>query len=498
MPRVVRLLCDAATDPALWFAVTGSLSAYVVGVYLFEAPPVPLITPDTLSYWSSFAIRPLGYTGALHAVYALSGDFRFMAAVQSCAYCLSVLALQAALGQLARNAAFAGVVALILLLYHALLRFSLYLLSEELFIACLVLHMAAAAWALAARSRIALLVMAASTVAIISLRPAGAFVLVATVIFCLLWQGNRLFALRWAVVPLIAGMAAFMALGLAIRGIAIDEYPGFATFAYVSYLYDGGEDVPPVADRIIRTFMERYKNEREQAKGVLGRSEYEANHFNEIAYGLEPTLSAAMPDENVSALLGRLAMETIRRHPLGFLSLAAGTFAGGVSSSLNFKPMKPETIAQYYREARDPTQLLKDTIGNIGSFDVETESPRYGLVHDYPLPQLHSLGRWRWTFVGVFWVIAMVCWWRITFAVPSALSFFTAYTALLTVGGFLVIAVSTVVIARYVEPLDATMIVTIACGVLEAARTAARLLRSRKRLAGSQDTRPVAAAGSRL
>lgn len=466
-------------DPILWFVPTVALSVYIVAVYLFEVPPVPLIAPDTASYWSSDPERPLGYTAVLHVIYALTGSFKFIPAIQSGAYCVAVLAFQAATWRLTRNIVLATAVATVLLLHHRLLESSLWALSEQLFIVFLLLHVAAAAWTLATRSRAALISMALTAIGVISIRPAGTFVLVALLLFCLFWKGNRIFAARWVMVPLAVGMIIFMGVGLAVRGVAIYRLPGFGAFPYIAYLYDDSGDIPPVAKQTIKDFLQPYIKGHKEAElgGAVAAAQYEANSFNAITYGLPASLSKVLPGEDVSALEGRLAVETITRHPIAYLRHVAMTFAGGLTYALHSYAIDATDIQNLYRQMRKPTRIVAQLVGGLQPFNVDSDGSRYGLVRDYPIPELPDIGKWhRWPLI-LFGMIALV---SILVAVvqrPSELMFFTAYTSILAIGGYLFVAATTVFIDRYAMPLDVFIIVTIGGGVLEASRLLHQKLR---------------------
>jgi hypothetical protein len=505
-PQMVefRIARRVASHPGPWFAVTTGLSIYLVAVYLFTAPPVPLFTSDTLGYWDSLHgsgldgfrqaaanMRPLGYGIVLHAIYGLTGSFRLMPAVQSAAYCLSVLTLQLGLWRLTGSAAFAGCIAIVLLLDHSLLFYSLFLMTEELFIALLLLHIGAAALALATRSRLAMVAMACTAVAMVSLKPAGTFVLFAIPILCLLWRGTRMYAARWALVPLTVGMATFIGFGIAVRGIALDKLPGYFAFPYVAYLYDGSGDTPPVAGQAISSFLTPFQRAHAEAaaNGFIAESRFEESGFNDLALGLYVNLTRSMSAENASALEGKLATETIIRHSLRFAALMIRTFVYGHIYALESPPVDRDTILFYYRiqtspppaesmSTRSPAafeglkyELLFEQVVPIGSFEPDTEASRYALTRSYPLPQLPLLAGWcRWALVGFFWITALTSLWRAIRGQASMLTLFAAYTAMLTIGGYTLVAATTVFIPRYTALLDAPMIVTIATGLLSTAR----------------------------
>ena len=231
--------------PTLWFSFTGGITVYLCAVYGFGAPPLPLVAPDSISYWQARNYVPLGYPAVIHTLFAATGTLKSIVVFQIIAFCASVLTLQAGVYTLTRNAALAGTLAVLLFSYHGLVFYSLHMLTEELFIAALLLHVSAAAFAMARESKIGLVMMALTAVVAVSFRPAGYFLFGAIIILAVAWRGRRGLVGRWAVMPLILFTAIYMMIGLAVRGIATQTFTGLVVFPYVAYLYDGGGPISP-------------------------------------------------------------------------------------------------------------------------------------------------------------------------------------------------------------------------------------------------------------
>ena len=157
-------LVTVLRHPALWFSLSGAFAAYLCALYSFGAPPLPLIYPDSTTYWRAHSIVPLGYPAVIHVLYGATGTLKSIIVFQIAAFGASVLTLQAGVNALTRNAPLAGILALLLLGYHGLAFNSLVMLTEALFTAVLLLHVASAAFAMARDSKIGLVGMAFTAV----------------------------------------------------------------------------------------------------------------------------------------------------------------------------------------------------------------------------------------------------------------------------------------------------------------------------------------------
>src|SRR5262249_25538310 len=161
-----------------------------------------------------------------------------------------------------------------------------------------------------------------------------------------------------------------------VRGIAINRMPGLAAFPYVAYLYDGSGDIPLIAEQAIRATLQPYIEGHQEAErdGILAVTKYEANHYNDIILSLPFSLSKVLAGQDVSALEGRVAMETIKRHPLQFMRLVVRTFIGGFHYAFASWPIDGSFIReQYHYLQSDPLdRIVSKAIGALGSFDVDT------------------------------------------------------------------------------------------------------------------------------
>src|SRR4051794_7911382 len=72
----INLAVGLFRSDATWFAVTGTLAAYIVSYYIVGAPPVPIINSDSPNYWLAAEIVPVGYPIFLWTVYGLFGSLK--------------------------------------------------------------------------------------------------------------------------------------------------------------------------------------------------------------------------------------------------------------------------------------------------------------------------------------------------------------------------------------------------------------------------------------
>ena len=123
------------------------------------------------------------------------------------------------------------------------------------------------------------------------------------------------------------------------------------------------------------------------------------------------------------------------------------------------------------RASYEPTEARDLLYGFLGArfptrFNANREGGQYALLTSYPIPQLALTGRLdRFVLLSIFFACLMVANWRFIANRSSPITTFVAYVSTLVVGGFLVQAMSTVLIVRYLQPLEGLIIVTIASGL---------------------------------
>src|SRR5262245_5050841 len=461
-------LWTVVRHPVLWFSLSGAFAAYLCALYSLGTPPLPLIYPDSTTYWRAHSIVPLGYPALVHAVYGATGTLKSIIVFQIVAFCASVLTLQAGVNALTRNAPLAGILALLLLGYHGLAFNSLVLLTEAPFTAVLLLHVAGAAFALARDSKLGLVGMALTAVVAVSLRPSGYFLFGGIILLALVWRGRRALVARWAIAPLVLFMAIFVTIGLAARGIATQAFTGIVVFPYVAYLYDGGGDVPPETERQLLKAIEPFRVERAQRATWSERAEYERANYVPVTRAILDVIKADLPDRNDNDVTANLALHTIATHPIEYAKLAVrATVHGFFLVALNAPRFTAADLQWFYVNAERPRYRpsLETQMGTRFAFDPKSDQDKYFLLTRYPIPQIGSLGKWRYALLAWAGLAAIAAWVMVlrgSRTNPAAM--FTAYVSALLAGAYVLMGLSTAIISRYGVPLDALLIVTMVVG----------------------------------
>jgi hypothetical protein len=461
-------LVTVLRHPALWFSLSGAFAAYLCALFSLGAPPLPLIYPDSTTYWRAYSIVPLGYPAVIHALYAATGTLKSIIVFQIVAFCTSVLTLQAGVNALTRNAPLAGILALLLLGYHGLAFNSLVMLTEALFTAVLLLHVASAAFAMARDSKIGLVGMAFTAVIAVSLRPSGYFLFGGIILLTLGWRGRRALVARWAIAPLILFTAIFVTIGLAVRGIATQAFTGIVVFPHVAYLYDGGGDVPPETERQLLKAIEPFRVERGQRIGWSERAEYERANYGPVTRAILDVIKAGLPGRDDNDVTANLARHTIARHPVEYAMLATrATVYGFFLVSLTAPRFTAADLQSLHVNAERPRYRpgLETAMGAKFAFDPKSDHSKYFLLTRYPIPQIGNFGKWRFLLLAWAGLATMASWAMVLLGSrTSPRVVFTAYVSGLLVGAYALMGLSTAIISRYGVPLDALLIVTMVMG----------------------------------
>jgi hypothetical protein len=454
--------------PALWFSLSGAFAAYLCALYSLGAPPLPLIYPDSTTYWRTHGIVPLGYPAVIHALYGATGTLKSIIVFQIAAFGASVLTLQAGVNALTRNAPLAGILALLLLGYHGLAFNSLILLTEALFTAVLLLHVASAAFALARASKVGLIGMAATSVIAVSLRPSGYFLFGGIILLALVWRGRRALVARWAIAPLVLFMAIFVTIGLAARGIATQAFTGIVVFPHVAYLYDGGGDVPPEIERQLLKAIEPFRAERAQRATWSERAEYERANYGPLIRAILDVVKAGLPGRNDNDVTADLALHTIARHPVEYAMLAVrATVHGFFLVALNAPRFTAADLQWFYVNAERPRYRpgLEAQMGTKFAFDPKSDQGKYFLLTHYPIAQIGNLGKWRYPLLAWAGLATLASWAMVLLNRPTNPGvMLTAYVSALLIGAYALMGLSTAIISRYGVPLDVLLIVTMVMG----------------------------------
>ena len=159
-----------------YVASTGIATCYV-GYYVFGAPPIPLIAPDSPAYWAGQNIVPIGYPAFLWTIYHLFGTLHAIIIAQAVLFAAAVISIQTAFERITDSAVIAGAAAMALLVVGAAPTTAIWVLSESVFTSFLLFHVAAAGWTFAMPTRLNLLALALTSILAITVRPAGYFLI---------------------------------------------------------------------------------------------------------------------------------------------------------------------------------------------------------------------------------------------------------------------------------------------------------------------------------
>jgi hypothetical protein len=478
MPEFRATAAVLRIGSGIWFAPTLLLAIYVVAVFGFMTPPIPKIFYDSTSYWIADVSVPLGYPAFLHGIYWLSGSLRTIILVQVAIYCAAVLLLQYGVLLLTASEFLSAVVAMALLTYAGQFDSADALTTEQLFTAFLVLHAAAAAWAVARPSRTALASLALTAVLCVTVRPAGYFLYGGVLFLFLIWRGRRLQVLRWGLIPLVAFTAVYMGIGHLMRGTTTQSITGLALFPHVMHLYDGGpRTISPEAAQAVIEVIKPYKEARALAADAESRYTLEGNNFNDMlrkiidALNQHGELTPAKAVSPNAAVFG-LALQAIAAHPLGYATVVGENFyTAGRLFALSSYPRSGAQMRLYYESFPEAKKMLLERSGARTDFDIARDVGKYDVFSSgYRVPQF-GFYNWRKYALALFLMIALIVFSRVIIGVliaPTEIhpkTIFIAYTLALGLGGLLLAALSTVVLNRYVVPLDTYVLISICVGL---------------------------------
>jgi hypothetical protein len=483
--RATGSLCRLWGSYLLWWVLTGSLALNLVAVYSLGSPPLPIIQPDSTSYWIMHTGATLGYPAVIRGLYALTGTLKSIVVLQIVLFCAAVLTLQAGFAALTRSAATAGILALLLLGYSGLSYYALALLSDELFVALIIFHIAAAAFALARDSKMALAMMALTAVLAVSIRPAGYFLCGGVIVLALAWAGHRWLVARWAVVPLLVFLGMFVAVGLAARGIPTQRFTGIYMFPHVAHLYDGGGCISSETERDLLQALAPFHDDRNRQTDWVDLADYERLNYLPIVRASLAALHKTTGADKENDIMMSLALHTILAHPREYAQLVARATVRGFQLKALDAPRLDAAGIRYQYEAPARVAARRDLEQAMQTrFDFQpSDYSNYLLMARYPVPQIAMLRAGRAFFLPWAIIAVTVCWSLVLFGAPGREVLFTAYTGALVLGAYMQIAMSVAIIDRYAWPIDALIIVIIVMGawlVFDAAKRLGFMAHSEK------------------
>jgi hypothetical protein len=239
-------------------------------------------------------------------------------------------------------------------------------------------------------------------------------------------------------------------------------------FPYVAYLYDGGGDVSPEIERQLLKAIEPFRVERAQRTTWVERAEYERANYGPVSRAILDVIQAGVKGRSDNDVAANLAVHTIANHPVEYAKLVArATAYGFFLVALNAPRFTAADLQWFYVNAERPRYRpsLEAQMGTKFVFDPRSDQGKHFLLTRYPIPQIGSLGKWRYPLLAWAGLAAIASWAMVLLGRrtnPGAM--FTAYVSALLVGAYGLMGLSTAIISRYGVPLDALLIITIVVG----------------------------------
>ncbi len=306
-------------------------------------PMKAIITPDTELYIGFNEIRTLGYPFFLKTVTILLGNLDLLVPIQLNLLLASILILGWAVRRVLNNLVSGLAVVLVLALDTALLGWSLYLMTEGLFVPLLIAHAGFALLLLVRPTRTAAAFAGLTLIAALLVRPAAYSLLLSLPLLILLLRSRQVAMLAWTIVPAVILYLAAAGAHRAVLGTwQSQSFGGFTLLGKVALLIDGDvPGAPPLGEEIYRRIAPQVK-EADTKKFPAELWLYTSNWYDQILYReISPVLNnfVTRPGSNatynydytwsqMNSTAWSLALHVIEQYPVGYLRLVAAQYYG--------------------------------------------------------------------------------------------------------------------------------------------------------------------------
>jgi hypothetical protein len=212
---------------------------YLCFVLLWLFPRTPILSADSGTFLLLSVFRSIGYPAFVFGVNAVTGSLLWLSTAQLLVFIGAVIYLYFGAEQLFRWPLSAGLLALSLLAYGPVTASMLWLLSDALFIALIVIIIGAIFHALSKPGAdLPLCVLAAGAAALIFVRPAGYFVFGVAPFLAVAWRGQFRRVVVWVIAPMVVLVIVGMSVSYFMRGITTQAVGGYSLFPYVAHLFE--------------------------------------------------------------------------------------------------------------------------------------------------------------------------------------------------------------------------------------------------------------------
>jgi hypothetical protein len=455
-----------------------ALIAIAAGIWIWLFWGSVLIYPDTGTYYHYSWLVPLGYPLFLSTVRWTAGSHVFVPTVQIILLTASACVLVDGVARLLKSASLTLGVTVVLLANTPTFLSAGEAVTEPLYTALLFLNVGVAFRLLACFEKPSTIVLSASSAASIFIRPAGFFTAPAMLYVPLAMRSWRLAA--WCLIPLIGFYAGTIVVNQYVRGTDQQSQLGRVLFAQVSLHFDPAyvEEADRELVQAVHQALRPFQSEYSRTDGWLGRYRYSMMTYNARVRAAEAALRPFLEKgvgsnnfrfEQLDPPQLRFFFATVLHNPTGYLRSVTEQLYGAWTEGIfpyrrtTFDYLQGEAAASEGRMQLLARYRLPLTPEQIQVDPAKAQSSIFA-----PIDQL-DLGYWAfrdYLFGGWpmrVWITVVVG--VITlFAIPAGLFVRSShilalgYLGVIIHGSVVLVAMTTVFIARYALPVEPLML----------------------------------------
>jgi hypothetical protein len=497
--RAAAIILGAINNHSLWRATVLLACLYLCYVLLWLFPRTPILSPDSSTYLLLSPLRGIGYPAFVFGVNAVTGSLLWLSAAQLLVFIGAVIYLYVGAERLFRWPFLAGFLALSLLTYGPVTETMLWLLSEPLFIALIVIIIGAIFHALSnPGANLPLCVLAAGTAALIFVRPAGYFVFGVAPFLAIAWRSQFRRVVVWAIVPMAVLVILGMGVSNLIHGIPTQAIGGYALFPHVAHLFEARFVTPdkmkiatavevvtrPYADKLAAQpdWRARYQFStnasgpiRDTVTGIILNNWVDADDVpNSVRDVIKTWLEKGAPaplyklDKELVTPLNnefqQLATATILGRPFGYLDvvLLHAAAAWDFNILAPHQPMPIAVLDEYKAQEKNARRIIGVTGIDLVPWDADWLAEQYPVLKRQNVTFVDATSnllidkRYIASTVGVIGLMAIPI--AIFFRRSSSTWLALGSVGTIMHGAVFLVAAATVFDSRYALPIDVMVI----------------------------------------
>ena len=374
------------------------------------------------------------------------------------------------------------------------------MLSEGLMVPTIIVNVAAAIFVITDHRRRWAILVALTAALIMFIRPAGYFAPLGVIFLCLALPGRRVWAVKWALIPLVLFIGATFAINYAVRGGATQSQIGRVLFPHVAFIFEpefsSGEDreLAGVIFESLKPHREKYS----KATGLTERFFFSANDYNSRLSTTDRALYKELVRQNkadgylqrMDALYVRLFLRTIVNRPLEYLGIIRDQTVGAWENLIMYHHAPTAvTLKDEFKHVGWRVQASKDWSVPLPAEALTPDLSRFDGIAGAIVTFLEKIYKRIQSQRELFYLIGVASGLAMILAVfltlpPRWLAL--GYCGVIIHGSILLTSATTVFIQRYAFPVDPIVLVAgviLVDGVIAFAASLLRLGRFRVRTA---------------